>query len=271
MKILNAILAFFKAAFSAKYIKVTMALIILIITTSWFTTCSNLRREKQERKIDKTIFENNIKAINDSLTVEFDKKLQQFVTEKISYIAKDFEDLKFVNQKMYNEFKDVKGIVAGIKSDVSVIIPTLTSEINNVIQDNKDSSKFTLPFKFNYNDPGLTQNIAGTTTFNIRENKPQLPIKSILDVNSFDINLRYNVKEEDNKYIVQATSPSPLVKFTQLDGVLILDKSPLIPKRDSRFVLGPNFNFGLNTNIVGAEPRFGWSVGIGLTYNIFAR
>ena len=91
-----------------KYIKFTFSIIVFVILTLFFNTCNNLKREKQERKIDKIIYNNNIKALSDTLTVLFDKKLQQFTTEKTSYVLNDIKELKQTNEELYKEFKDVK-------------------------------------------------------------------------------------------------------------------------------------------------------------------
>lgn len=270
--ILQKILDFIKIVFSPKYISLTFGVIIFILVVSLFTTCSNLNRERDARQKDEMRYQNNIKATTDSIRTFYDKKLDQMVSEKTSFLAKNVQDLKNTNEKLYNEFKDVKNLVAGVKSSVSIIIPTLTGEINKINQDPTDSTKFTIPFTFNYRDDGLVQNLSGQNTFKILNNKPILPVISSLTTNTFDIKLRYNVKEEKGKYIIQATSPSDLVKFTELDGVLMLDKTPQYQtNKSSRFVLGPYVGFGLNTDMIGQQPRFGWSVGFGFSYNIFVK
>ena len=76
------------------------------------------------------------------------------------------------------------------------------------------------------------------------------------------------------KFIINATSPSNLVNFTELDGALILDRFGDMappPKKCSRFGFGPYIGFGFNTDIVGQNARLGWGVGVSLTYNIFSK
>lgn len=269
VKILETIWSFIKSAFSPKYIGLTFGIIIFVLVTSLFKTCSDLGREKDARKNDAVLYQNNVKATTDSLKTYYDKKLDAMVTEKTSYMVNQLSDLKLYNEKLYNEFKGVKGMVAGIKSDVNIIIPTLTSVINNLpMPDPGDSTKFTLPFTFNYNDEGLSQHLLGNTHFRILDNKPQIPIISTLTINTFDIKVKYDIKkDEKGRSIVQATSPSKLVHFTELDGALILPKTPQAP----RFGFGPYAGFGLNTDIVGQGARFGWSIGVGGTYNIFVK
>lgn len=270
--ILVTIWNFIKTMFSGKYISLTFAVIIFILVTALFTTCSNLNREKEQHENDIKLYENNLKAATDSLKTYYDKKLDAMVTEKTSYMISEISDLKKYNENLYNEFKNVKNLVAGIKSDVKIILPVLTDISNNLPKpDPDDYSKFTLPFNFNYTDEGLAQTIAGNTIVKILNNKPQIPLKSTLTTNTMNIKLKYNFKEENGKYIVHATSPSNLVKFTELDGVLILDKTVIPNNKSPRFVFGPSIGFGLNTDIVGQKARFGWNVGVSGTYNIFVK
>ena len=42
-----------------------------------------------------------------------------------------------------------------------------------------------------------------------------------LNENTLNVKLRYNVVNKDGKYIVNAYSPSSLIKFTDIEGVSI--------------------------------------------------
>jgi len=270
MNILNGILKFIKTAFSSKYLYVTMSVIILILIISLFGTCNRLKQEKINREKDIAMYENNISIMNDTIRTYYDKKLDRMISEKTSYMIKSVDDLKKYNQELYSEFKDVKNMVAGIKSDVNIIIPTLTSEINKIIQDPNDSTKFAIPWKFNYNDDGLSQNLCGNTRFNVLNGKPIYP-SSILDTNNFNIKLRYTYTEKNGKYLVSASSPSKLVKFTELDGVLILDKFSSEQKLRNSWAIGPYIGVGVNTDYRLQGFRFGWSVGFSASYNILSK
>jgi len=269
MNILNKLNTFFKAAFSSAYIMITMLVIITVLVILLFSKCSSLKEEKLNHDRDVAMYENNLVAQNDSLTIVYDKKLDKAITEKTAYLVKSVDDLKKYNTGLYNEFKDLENMVAGIKSNVSIIIPALTSEINKSEVDTKDSTKFTIPWSFRYKDAGLRQTLVGRTQFKILNNKPAIPIASLLDTNKFDISLKYDVVERDGKYIVQASSPSKLVKFTELDGALMLDR--VVPEANavSPWGFGPYVGVGLNTDIKGQNSQFGWSIGVALHYNLF--
>lgn len=271
LKIIEAILQFIKNAFSGKYLTITLGILSFILVVSMFIIYSKQNRENSELKRKLKISENNFHAATDSLRTY--KNFGQIFTEKTSYLVDEISDLKALNNSLFKQFKDIEKMVAGVKSDVNIIIPTIIDKNNTFVQDPGDSIKFTIPFSFPYSDDGLTQNIVGNTSFKIKENKPILPITSTLTTNTLNVKLRYAFREEDGKYIINATSPSNLVNFTELDGALILDRfgDMAPPKKCSRFGFGPYIGFGFNTDIVGQNARLGWGVGVSLTYNIFSK
>ena len=268
--ILETILAFLKKAFSKDYIGLTFGVIILLLVVFNLQTCQNLSQEKKQRELDVQLNKQNLQANSDSLKTYFDIKLKQAVGEKTSYLVRSLEDLAVYNKKLYDEINSVKGSVAGIQSSVSTIIPSVVSAISKPIIDPNDSTKRLIPWNFDYNDPGLTQKLIGRTQFRIVGDRIMSPIISTLDTNKFVIKLNYNFVDRDGKYIVRASSPSPLVRFTELDGALILNKLPNpIPVKTSPWSFGPYAGFGLNTDIIGSNARFGWSIGVGGSYNLF--
>lgn len=270
MIILTRILNFLKQAFSKKYLPITMGVIILILILLNLKTCGNLSKEQLNHQRDNKIYENNIYAMNDTLKTKYDKDLDRMVTEKTSFLVKSVDDLKLYNEEMYNEFKNVKNMVAGIKSDVRVILPALNDAIGNINQDPADSNKFSMPWEFKFSDPGLTQNLIGKSNFGLNNCKPYF-INSNLDSNSFNIKLRYAITEDADKYTVKAFSPSPLVTFTEMDGALSIDKIVPEATKSNRFSFGPTIGIGLNTDITGKDSRIGWTIGVGATYNIFGK
>lgn len=272
MKIVNSIVNFFSKAFSNKYIKITMAVILLILVVLLFRTCNRLKEEKLNHERDIAMYENNLVAMKDTLRTYYDKELDRIVTEKTSYLIKTVDDMQKYNEKFYDEFKNVKGMVAGIQSDVSIIVPTLVSELGKIFTDPEDSNKYTIPWNFNYRDEGFTQSLYGRTQFRVNPTTCKAtPLTSILDTNYFNISIRYVLTEKNDRYIVKAFSPSNLVKFTELEGALMIDKVVPESKTVNRWAFGPYAGFGLNTNIRGEDSRFGWSIGLSITYNIFAK
>lgn len=271
MKILNAIWKFIKYIFSKEKLPITLMVICLILVASLFKTCSDLHNEKAERETDKILHENNLKAMQDSITIHYNKELDRMVAEKTSYVVKTIDDLKLYNKELYNEMKSIKNSVAGIKSDVGIIMPTLTSINGKIGVDPKDSTKFVIPFDFEYNDAGLSQKLIGNTQLRILDGKPQVPTYSTLTTNFMNVKLTYTLSEKDDKYMVSASSPSKLVQFTELNGALILDKTPPSNKKCTRWGLSAVAGTGINTDILFKDPRFGWFGGLAVTYDLIKK
>jgi hypothetical protein len=219
------------------------------------------------------MYDNNINAMTDSIKTYYDKKLDKIVSKKTSLLIKNVKDLQQYNENMYKEFESMKNLIIGIQSEVSVNLPKLIGEISSTIQDPNDSTKFDIPFEFNYSDDGLNQILIGKSKIQINNNYPNI-LNSSLDINKFDIKLRYALTETENQYIINAFSPSSLVKFNELDGALMIDK--VLPKatKINPWGFGPYIGFGLglgydiinNNNSIG----IGFQFGIGITYNIFS-
>ncbi len=270
MIILTGVLNFLKQAFSKKYLPITMALIIALLIILNLKTCGSLNTEKLNHQRDNGMYENNIEAMNDTLKTKFDKDLNRMVSEKTSYLVKSVDDLKKYNEDLYNEFKNVKNMVAGIKSDVRVILPKLNDAIGSINQDPNDTNKYSIPWDFKFSDEGLNQTLLGRSNFGLNNGKPYF-INSKLDSNSFDIKLRYAITEDDNKYTIKAFSPSPLVQFTEMDGALSIDKVVPEATKANRWSFGPTIGIGLNTDLKGGGSRLGWNIGVGVTYNFFSK
>lgn len=268
---MQKILNFFSKIFSQKYLPISLTIVIVGLLVSNFQTCRNLSNQKAENSVDRQMYEQNINALGDTLTNRFDKKIKAIVSENTSYLVNKITELEKYDKDMYIQLKNIKGSFIGINSKIDIIIPTLISELNNFKQDPTDSTKFTIPWTFPYEDEGFKQVLYGNTSFRIFDNKPAEPIKSIVDTNKINVNLKYNFVEKNNKYVVNAYSLSPIVKFTELNGALVLDKLPSKPTKQNPWSFGPYLGVGLNTDLVGGSPRFGWSMGFGGSYNIFAK
>ena len=267
--ILSAIVSFIKKIFSKEYIGITLTIIITLLIVSNLSTCNKLKKEKDLRIYQKDMYENNIGAMNDSLRIVFNEDLNTNVTNKIIYLVDKIDELEKYNTSLYNEISKIKGTVFGIRNDVSLIVPELKGDVDEAIQNTDDTTMYSLPFHFNNYDDGYSQLLSGSTSLRIIDNKPTLPMYTTLSENMINIKLRYNVVNKDGKYIINAYSPSKLITFTDMEGVLVLDKTPnLLKKNKSPWGVGIQSGFGLNTNINLGEPRWGWNIGLGITYKI---
>jgi hypothetical protein len=266
MKFLTTLKNFFKKIFSKEYISLTLGIIILLLIVFNLNTCNRLKNEKQINERITMMNDNNLKAMTDTLKIYFDKKLNSVVTEKTAYIIDDIKDLKKYNENLYNEFKGIEGMIAGIQGSIKGDIQNLENKLDGVINFDAKDSLYTMPWYFDYKDKGFKYDVWGNSKFNLVDGKPKFP-RSVLDSTIFNINVKYAIVENDKNYTVRAYTESDHIKFTDLEGIANINKqSPLNNHR--KFFIGPVATFGLNTNMIGQESRFGWTVGFGVGYNI---
>jgi len=271
MIVLTSIWNFTKAAFSGKYIVVTLGVIIIGLSVLCVQTYKSLSKDIVELKQNILIDKNNQAALLDTLSNRFDSKINKSIGEKLGYVVKNVDDLQNYNKDLYSQMKSMGNTVAGIQSQLTINIPTIVSAVSKPVTDPKDSTKILIPWNFDYNDPGLTETLAGKTQFRLINNRIMSPIISTLDTNRFKIKITYGFIEKDGKYIVQANTPSKLISFTELNGALILDKMPQVTvTKQNPWSFGPYAGFGLNTDLTGQNSRFGWSIGVGASYNFFS-
>lgn len=261
------------------YYPIALFLLCILGFTLFFTTCSTLKSERAQREFENKLNEQNFKAKNDSITLEYNKKLKMWEFEKASYVLK-FDDLEKYNKGLYDTIKKLKGKISILIASAGTIDIGKTTIGNNLVQLNTPNH-YGLDFKSTYSDPGLSQILTGQSRFYASQEKVvdgnnttlKLNIKAdstYIDSNMLKIKVIYGMKEENNKYNVFALSSSPKVIFTDLTGGYFIDKQPpLLPESPKRWSFGPNIAFGLNTDYNLANPRFGWNIGVSLHYAIW--
>lgn len=259
---------FIKKIFSKDYLPVTLAVIIFLLVVFNINTCQRLKQEQQSHENTIMIHENNLKALNDTLKVYFDEVLNATVSEKTAYIVQNIEDLKKYNEELFNEFKNINGLIAGFSGEVRVQLSDIENKLDGQVnEDPTDETYRELPWYFNYSDDGFKYNVTGFSSFRLVDCEIIDP-RSRLVSSDFSIDVKYSLTETSDGYIVSAYTKSPLVSFNNIDGVVNINKT----KSDcitSRWGFGPSIGFGLNTDVVGKESRFGWHIGFGVTYSIF--
>lgn len=259
--------------FIKKYYPLIFFIIMIVLSVFLFQTCSTLRTERAQREFIEKQNAQNMAALKDSLTVTFDKKLKAYVWEKQNFMVNKLEDLEKYNKDLYNELKKVKGdVIAAIDSKVKVEIPAVAAG-NELVTVDASKNLYGLNFKKPYKDPGFEQELEGQSRFKASYNNNKWllePDSTIFTKNSITIDIKYGFRDLKDKYEVFAISPSPIIKFNQLDGVYILDKQPTpMPVKPKRWGFGPYVGAGLNTDFNLSNPRFGWSMGFSVHYDIF--
>jgi hypothetical protein len=262
---MNTIINNLKKFFSKEKLPYTLGIIIIILSILYFKSCNSLRNEKLERKRDEIIYNNNMKALTDSIMTSYNKKLEQYISVKTSFIFDDLKDLKQLNNDLYLKMKAIDNSIGIIDSRVSILGPLIISIGDSLKM--KDSNNYEIGWNFNYEEKGFKQTLSGNSPFKLKNNIVT-PGKSYLTKNEFEVGITYGFKDLGDRFEVFATSPSSRVKFLELEGALKIDKQLPQPKKVNRLVFGPNVGIGVNSGLNANDLRLGWNVGFSLTYNI---
>jgi hypothetical protein len=256
-----------------KYFPFISTVLAIIFAVLVFNLWSSLKQERKDREFEQKMHAQNFNAMKDSITASFDKKLKAFIFEKDSYIVNELKDLKQYNKELERKLDKVKGdVIAAIDTKVSTKITDLSAS-NELVTIDLKKGLYGLNFESEYKDTGFESFIKGTSKFyanrDIEKNSWILtPDTTVFNEVSSSINITYGFRELKDKYEVFAVSPSPRITINQLDGVLILDKCPKKPVPSKKWGLSGFIGPCVNTQFDGDGPRFGWALGIGLTYDI---
>jgi len=259
-----------------KYYPIIFFIALVIVSVFLFQTCSTLKTERAQWEFQQKQNTQNWNASKDSLFEEFNRKLNAFITSKDNYVINEIKDLKKYNQDLYNQLKNLKGdVIAAIDTKVSGDLGGLTAGNELVIIDS-NTNNYALKFESKFKDKGFEQYLTGFSRFYaypdfINKKWVLKPDTTIFETNLTKINITYGFRNLNDKYEVYAISPSPKIQINNLDGVFILDKAPeKTPLKPKNFSFGPYVGFGLNTDYNLANPRFGWSMGVSVHYNIWS-
>jgi hypothetical protein len=259
--------------FIKKYYPFILAIIIVVLSIMYFQTSSTLSKERKDRTYQEQLDKQNLNAFKDSITVNFNKKLQAYEFTKDNYVVQKLSDLEKYNKSLSDELKKVKGdVIAAIKSEVQGDLGGISSSNNLVILDPK-TNYYGLKFHTNYTDSGFVQDIKGTSKFyavpNLDSREWNIkPDATVLDTNLTTIRITYGFKDLKNKYQVFAISPSSKIKLTDLTGGYFIDKQPTPPPvKPKKWGIGPYIGVGLNSD-TKFNPTFGYSIGVSLHYSI---
>ena len=259
--------------FIKKFYPLIFFAIIIVLIVLLFSTCNRLTAEKKAHEYDNTLNNQNRMAMLDSVTKSWNKKAGMWESEKAAYVLKQ-SDLELYNKGLSDTIKKLKGKISVLISTQGKIdLGGLT--IDNKLINLKEPNHFGLDWTSHYNDPGLTQTIKGQSRFyaipNTKTLKWELKGDSThIDSNIMNIKVMYGFRELNKQYQVFAVSASPKITFTDLTGGYFIDKQPPPPPvKPKNWAIGPYIGFGLNTDYNLANPRFGWSVGFSIHYDVF--
>lgn len=251
--------------FSEKNIKFTLMALAAAFMLLWLKGCNDKRDAEALAKHQQEINEQNLRAMTDSLRFEKNKN-GDIEAVKSSFVTK-LEDLEKQNADLYKEVKSEIGKVKSlIKAQAEIGRDSVT--MANTLKKYPDGKTFGLTFNDTYEDTAITWKIKGESKFQM-ENNTIFPGTTTIEENRIKLKLVMGFKENKDNYEVFARSASPLVKFNDLDGVILIPKKPDItcpPVKKKRFGIGFHGGLGIQVNNAGA--KLGPYIGIGINYNI---
>lgn len=261
--------------FIKKYYPFISIIIMIVLATFLFQTRSTLKRERDNREYQEKQDAKNLVALKDSITVIFNKKLDAWEYSRDNYVFQKLSDLEKYNKDLANELKKIKGdVIAAIKTQVQGDLGGIAATTKLDVID-APTNYYGLKFRSEYKDEGLEQKIVGTSKFHVIPD--ELTKKwsiapdptTILDTNLIAINMTYGFKDFKDKYQVFATTKSDKIKVTGLEGGIFLDKLPPLPaEKPKKWGVGPYVGYGISTGSDLSTPRFGWSIGVAVHYDI---
>ena len=261
-------------SFIKKYYPFIFFILIIILTTMLFQAYSSLKNERRYREQQELIYNQNLSASIDSIKVEFNKKLQAYEYSKDNFVFQKLSELEKYNKSLYTELKKIKGdIISVIKTEAVGDLSGIKTTNNLQLLDPKNNY-YGLKFNSNYIDPGFEQQIDGISKFyaipdTINKQWILNPDTTIFETNITKVKITYGFKEYDDKYQVFAITPSNKITLTDLTGGYFINKQPkFTQKKPKKWGIGPYVGFGLNSD-TKFNPTFGYSIGIGVHYDIF--
>lgn len=261
--------------FIKKYYPFLFFIVIIILTVLLFQTLSTLRKERKDREYQEQQDAQNNKALLDSITVVFNKKLKAWEYSKDNYVVQKLSDLEKYDKEFADELKKVKGdVIAAIKSEVQGDLGGIEATTKLKVLD-ASTNYYGLNFSSHYKDAGFEQKITGMSKFHVIPD--ELTKKwsivpdptTVLDTNFVSLNMTYGFKEYNDRYQVFVNTQSDKIKVTGLEGGYFINKQPLPPTLSpKKWGIGPYVGYGLNTGPGLSDPRFGFNIGLALHYDI---
>ena len=247
-------------------------LIGLLLITLIFTSksCENAKEMAKEATRKAQDAQNNIDALKDTVRQDKDK-LGRLQYLKLSFVS-DVENLKNLNNDLYEEVQAMKGRVIGMSKTIVEIKGTLEGDTirgnsNNPIALKND----TLYHNFKFSDGGKDWNrsVEGKSAFYIKDANPTTKVFHQYDILQKD-RLKLNIKaalvrrESDGKYEYVLSTSYPeanLIPEGFVDPMMFKDYFP--KEEQDKWIIGPYIGAGV-TNTFSVTPQ----IGIGLMYRI---
>ncbi len=252
-------------------IKMILAIARVAILLLFLNQCNTTNKLKSELKRQEQKTQQNLAALNDSITKYKNKAGQTSYSKPIAdmsveEIEKYFPDLY---QRLKNELGDVK-----IIWKTKIEYKDTGSVKNAIIQ--LDSNEYSLVYDYYSKDKSL--HIKSTNTFfaeatlidketNKYSVKTSPGISTINDI-SLKLGFTTGIKKENNLYKIFITPDSENVIVGQIEGADVSNmiNPPVSPSKNKKWSVGPYIGFGMTFN--KGTYLIGPGVGISIQYSL---
>lgn len=203
-----------------------------------------LSNSVKQSNINEKIYENNIIALNDTVSL-YKTKTGELVATKTAFEC-DIKELKKINETLYTEIKELKSkndIISGIH---------LNGEITNPNNDTVYIVKYDTiqnGFNHNFNFNNKWRDLEGTICYNNDSVN--------LHINKDLVRFNYTVGLDD-KNKIYINSDNPYVKYNDISGFTIPKEKP------KRIIIGPSITGGYSI----LHDRFDIIIGVSATLNL---
>ena len=200
----------------------------------------------------------NIEALVGMETLQL--KNGQLIAERAAFVMKK-DELEKQSAFLAEQLK----LLEKKKNKVKVIVKTEIEYVSPVIDINNNLVKINdTTYHLTFNEKTDTAHLSGYSEFSIKTDTNSysiMPGRTIIDTNTFRLDLIYGIKEKNGIQRVFATSTNPNIRFNDMEGY-ILER----PKNEGK----DRFNFGIQTGIgyLPIQRTFGPYIGVGVQYNI---
>jgi hypothetical protein len=218
-----------------------------------------LYKQNEDLKSQLLVFNQNQKALLDSIH-EVKDEMGRVTAYKASFIAKG-EELKQLNEDLYNEVKRLQGDVKFIQKSVSNIKLDPIILTNNVIEypDGTKEMSWMYDTTYNVNNSRLLE---GSTKFSIDSLGKIIDKGTTIKRDELKMSFTTGLTQEKGVYKIFVNSDYPNFKIEKIEGS-ILDQNLFIKSEEDDFIFGPQFGLGFGTNFT---PQI--YIGAGITYNL---
>ena len=94
--------------FIKKYYVFLLFILVIALSVFLFRTLSALNQERADRKFEQKIEAQNLSALKDSITTEYDKKLKAYVSTSDNFVVNKLSDLEKYNKSLTDELKSTR-------------------------------------------------------------------------------------------------------------------------------------------------------------------